>query len=335
MTAGASGRRGGDAEPSVAYPSPDAREDALDGLCVRLGVSPLQYGESAEGRPLRGVRLPLRPGPRDPAPAGAARLVCVAANIHGVEYIGNRVAMAVLEALAEPLPGTAAERLRARAEVLVLPCLNPDGYHRTWAQAGHGAVAELRRNARGVDLNRNFPLPTGVAPSRMPAAGSDRPGAATYRGPAPLSEPESAAIDRLLADERPAVAVNLHSCMGTLIPARTRDVEDFQVYRDLCAAAVQAQPRWAYRRVSSRLFDVFTGEQEDRQHHAHGTWATCLETFPIRASLRQFIRPPRTFWRFNPLDPTPWIHNDVPAVLAFLLAGLEVGRRPSQHAGTR
>jgi hypothetical protein len=247
--------------------------------------------------------------------------VLCSANIHGVEYIAGRVALGLLARLRDPDPALAA--LRRRAELWVIPSLNPDGYARTWAAQGRGRLAELRANAAGVDLNRNFPRPGGAPPSRLPGAGSDRPGDATYRGPHPLSEPETAALDALFAAQRFHASANLHSFMGTAIPARVTDRAAYRTYRDLCRALAAAQPHARYLRLAHRVFDTFTGEQEDHQHHAHGTWAVCVETFPVLATWRQHWRPPSVFWRFNPRDPQPWIANDVPAVVAFLAAALD------------
>lgn len=297
------------------YPAPDAREAELDDLAVRVGGEIQIYGTSREGRPLRALRMPGSPG--------APRVLC-SANIHGVEFIAGRVAFGLLQAIVagEPEP----TRLRARAELWVIPCLNPDGYARTWTTGGRGHLASLRANAAGVDLNRNFPRPGGAGPSRLPGAGSDRPGDATYRGPHPLSEPETAALDRLFASQGFHASVNLHSFMGTAIPARVTDPGAYATYAALCRALARAQPRVRYLRLANRIFDTFTGEQEDHQHHAHGCWAVCLETFPLRASYGQHLRAPSVFWRFNPHDPRPWIANDVPAVVAFLHAALDLPR---------
>ena len=62
-------------------------------------------------------------------------------------------------------------RLRERAELWVIPCLNPDGYARVWQRGGVGRLPELRPNARGVDLNRNFPLPAGRRRLALPGRG--------------------------------------------------------------------------------------------------------------------------------------------------------------------
>jgi len=304
------------ADPLAPYPDPDTRDTELDELATNLRGELVVYGHSREGRPLRALRLPN---------PGAPRVLC-SANIHGVEYIAGRVALGLLAGLAAGAPELA--RLRARAELWVIPSLNPDGYARTWAAGGRGKLAPLRANAAGVDLNRNFPRPGGGAPSRLPGAGSDRPGDATYRGPHPLSEPETAALDALFAAQNFHASVNLHAFMGTAIPARVTDPGAYASYRDLCRALAQAQPRVRYLRLAHRIFDTFTGEQEDHQHHAHGTWAVCLETFPLRASYTQHLRAPSVFWRFNPHDPAPWIANDVPAVAAFLHAALGLPAPP-------
>jgi hypothetical protein len=300
-------------EALAPYPEPATREAELDDLAVHLGGEIVVYGASREHRPLRALRLP--------GPPGAPRVLC-SANIHGVEYIAGRVAIGLLQAIASGEPEPA--RLHARAELWVIPCLNPDGYARTWTDGGQGRLATLRANSAGVDLNRNFPRPGGVAPSRLPGAGSDRPGDATYRGPHPLSEPETAALDRLFTAQGFHASVNLHAFMGTAIPARVTDPGAYATYTALCRELARAQPRVRYRRLAHRILDTFTGEQEDHQHHAHGCWAVCLETFPVLASYRQHLRAPSVFWRFNPHDPRPWIANDVPAVTAFLHAALDL-----------
>lgn len=295
------------------YPSPEDRDAELDALCQRVGAEIVSYGESVEGRPLRAARLPR---------AGAPRVV-VCANIHGVEFVGNRVALGFLASL----PGSG---LAERAEVWVLPCLNPDGYARTWAQGGVGGVGELRTNARGVDLNRNFPLPWGARPSILPATGSPRPGAATFRGAAPLSEPETRDLVALLGRIDAHASASLHSFMGTVIPPRVLHEEDRAAYLALARSFAGGQRGARYRRLSSAVFDAFTGELEDYQHHVLRTWAVCVEVFPVLASFRQHLWAPSTFWRFNPRDPEPWVRSDVPGLHALLTAALDRPRPPSR-----
>jgi hypothetical protein len=109
-----------------------------------------------------------------------------------------------------------------------------------------------------------------------------------------------------------------------VIPARVTERRAYATYRHLCRSFARAQPHRRYFRLASRIFDTFTGEQEDHQHHAHRTWAVCVETFTILASYRQHLRAPSVFWRFNPRDPAPWVENDVSGLCAYFGAALQL-----------
>ena len=294
------------------YLSPEALSQRTETLAETLGAQVRIYGTSALGRPLRAVRVPARE-------AGLPRILC-SANIHGPEYIGAMTALALLAAA-----GDDDWAISGRAELWVIPCLNPDGYARTWSTGGEGALALLRTNANGVDLNRNFPRPA-PSPSWLPGAGSDRRGDATYRGIGPLSEPETAHLDALCREQSFHASANLHSFMGTVIPASVRDKDSFRTYKTLASELAAGQRHTRYRRLSSRRFDVFTGEQEDHQHHVHRTWAICVESFPWVASIRQHGWAPNTFWRFNPRQPASWVGNDVPGLQAYFDAALRIER---------
>lgn len=311
--------------PLSPYRSPEQRRRAVRDAALAAGGEVVPYGESVDGEALEAVRLP--------SPTHASRRVLCSANIHGPEWIGCEVALALLRAAANP--GGSAHPLRAQAELWVVPCINPDGYRRTFERQGVGPLALMRTNSRGVDLNRNYPLPTDARRHSFPGSGSTRPGDATYVGPAPLSEPETAALDRLCATQGFWASTNLHSFMGTMIPAHVVDRPCFRHYATLCRAMAAAQPTHRYRRLAARVLDTFTGEQEDHQHHVHDTWAVCIEVFPVLASYRQHWRPPSTFWRFNPRDPTPWIDNDLPGVVAWLAAALESPRPSELRDGPR
>lgn len=272
------------------------------------------YGVSTEGRPLLAVEL----GDRGP-------LVQVTAAIHGVEYIGVEVALDVLRR--GPIPGA---RLR------VCPVLNPDAYAATWAAGGRGAVGALRKNARGVDLNRNFPLPWSARPSWVPGSGSRDPAAATHRGAAPLSEPETAALSALFSREPPHASANLHSFMGTLICARVWHPADWRGYTRLCRSFRRGQGgRLGYLRLGTPVLDVFSGELEDWQHHVLGTWAVCVECFGLWESWRQHVRAPSVFWRFNPRAPAPIVARDATGVRAMLSASLDMPRPAARARGQR
>lgn len=305
--------------PLDPYPDPAALDAERDALVARTGARASVYGESVEGRPLRAIVVSR-------AAADAPHLL-VNANLHGPEWIGNRVAMGFLAALADDPRGRA---LAERAHLHVLPCLNPDGHARTFEQAGAGRMAEMRGNARGVDLNRNFPLPYGHAPSRWRAAGSPRPGDATYRGPYPLSEPEASAVEGYLRQHPFHASASLHSFLGTLMIPLVFTRAEQRGYAALGRAFRAGQPRGAYRTVMFPRLDVFTGELEDHQHHVHRTWAVCVEAFPLWRSCRQHLRAPSVFWRSNPRDPAPIVEDVVGGLFGYFDAALAMPRpRPA------
>jgi predicted deacylase len=316
-----------------AYPSPRRREAHLDELAARLGGEVLTYGHSVEGRALRAARIP-RAGP---GRCAEPRRVLLCAAIHGVEWIGTFVALGFLRGLRRA--GGALADLHRRAEIWVIPALNPDAYARTWRQRGRGTLGELRTNARGVDLNRNFPRP-GPLPRYALAlggwgTGADDPDSPFYRGEAPLSEPETAALDDLFARIDFTASANLHSRMGVLFPAHVDDRRSFRTYRRLGAAFRAGQLGARYPTLSSRTFDWFTGEMEDHQHHRHGIWATCVELYPALRQRRETGGDADIFWRYNPRDPVRYVRDDVPGLAAYLLEALRVGAPPPSRPSSR
>lgn len=89
----------------------------------------------------------------------------------------------------------------------VVPALNPDGLLRRPAQ---------RVNARGVDLNRNFPSPDwqrAALPYWARRTGSDP---RRYPGPDALSEPESRWLAAQILEFEPDVVVSMHAPLGLL-----------------------------------------------------------------------------------------------------------------------
>lgn len=131
-------------------------------------------GRSVRGRPIRALVL------RGRAPG---RPVLVVGCIHGSEPAGIRIASRLATG---PRP--------ARGELWIVPDLNPDG-----------VVAGTRQNARGVDLNRNFPY------RWRPL---DPLGGLHYAGRRPLSEPESRIAARLVRRLRPRLAIYFHQALA-------------------------------------------------------------------------------------------------------------------------
>ena len=141
----------------------------------------VEFGKSENGKALRAVRL----GNPD-----AERTALVVGSIHGNETAGHDVVSA-LHRRAEKI---------GDVDLWVVRTINPDGVR-----------ADRRGNARGVDLNRNFPYRwRGSSPSSL-----------EYSGPRPLSEPESRAVARLAKRLRPDISVWYHQPWGeVLLPCK-------------------------------------------------------------------------------------------------------------------
>ena len=157
-------------------------------------VRPRRIGHSALGEPL----FALDVGP-DVAPATSVIL----AGLHPIEWIGVETALALLERLADDPP-------RDRV-ITIFPLINVDGFRQVEADLRAGRRRWRRSNARGVDLNRNWPThfkPRSARLARMLLGYN-------YGGPGPLSEPEIAAVVAVLdeIDQRGRidVALSMHS----------------------------------------------------------------------------------------------------------------------------
>jgi hypothetical protein len=80
------------------------------------------------------------------------------------------------------------------ADIFLIPDLNPDG-----------AATRSRLNARGVDLNRNFPSQWRRAGNRWDPE---------YTGPRPFSEPESQLAAKVIHALEPAATIWFHQFHG-------------------------------------------------------------------------------------------------------------------------
>jgi len=152
------------------YPPLSSINEDVDSL---VGSRPdlaraVEIGRTVEDRPIQAIRIGRDEG------SGRPRALYMA-NIHAGEVVSGMVAMAVLARLIED-DGVDPwiTSLIDRTDIWIIPVLNPDGYHRVVSTAGKGGGLGTRKNANGVDLNRNFPLVPG-AKSRHRSP-SPRPG---------------------------------------------------------------------------------------------------------------------------------------------------------------
>lgn len=115
----------------------------------------------------------------------ASSRILVIGCIHGNETAGVAIARRVGDLAPRP-----------ETDRWVIDNLNPDG-----------AAADTRQNARGVDLNRNFPY-------RWRRLG--RRGDQQFSGAGPLSEPESRIAQAVVLRLRPTATVWFHQPLGAV-----------------------------------------------------------------------------------------------------------------------
>jgi protein MpaA len=137
-----------------------------------------------------GMSLQCRPIKAETRGSGEETVLLLGA-IHGSERLtGPTVERFDREVLSKP------EVIVAHRKVIVVPYVNPDGY-----------ALEVRTNANGVDINRNFPTRNWKEE-------------ATYEtfppGPFPASEPETRAIVKLIEMVEPVLIISVHSPLGMI-----------------------------------------------------------------------------------------------------------------------
>ena len=146
----------------------------------------LVIGRSAHGKPITAFQI------GDPA---GSRVVLVVGVIHGDERAGLRILDAIERRVADPasLEGT---------QLWLIPTVNPDG-----------SRLHTRKNARGVDLNRNFPYRWRGGPPRS---------SGYYPGRRPASEPETKAVMRFVRQVQPELSIWYHQPWGAVLACRGR-----------------------------------------------------------------------------------------------------------------
>lgn len=135
-----------------------------------------------------------------PAQRPVAR-VLVVGGIHGDELTSVSIVFRWIELLRQP------PREAARYHWRVIPVLNPDGLL---------AKPPTRVNARGVDLNRNFPTEDWSRQAARYWSVTTRRDPRRYPGSAARSEPESSWLHNEIQTFKPHVIISVHAPYNVL-----------------------------------------------------------------------------------------------------------------------
>lgn len=161
-------------------------------LCEVAGLTDLKV-RSVQGRTLWGTEV---------VPENAAVRVLVLGGIHGdemssVSLVYHWIALARQGVSDMPRP----------VHWRFVPSLNPDGLF---------ARPSKRVNARGVDLNRNFPTPNWSRDAKEYWEQRTRRDPRRWPGKAALSEPETRYVVDQIAHFKPHLIVSVHAPFGVL-----------------------------------------------------------------------------------------------------------------------
>lgn len=270
-------------------------------------------GQSVEQRPIYAIHIGRKDGKTRPQ-------ALLTANIHAGEVLSSRVDLAVAQRLLDDDGKDPwITSLLDRTDFWIVPVLNPDGYNRVISTGGKGGGLGARKNADGVDLNRNYTLAPG-AHSRHPLAGNRRPNSQYYMGPRELSEPETSAIARLAASHDFYVAINGHTVAGKFLYPfcfTKKSAPPKDEFKKVGQAFSARQPVTKYKAQQSYSWYPTLGDMDDFLYIQHGVMSFTVEHGTIAANLKYALtHKPFMFWIMNPADPGPWVDNDRDALLA-------------------
>ena len=165
----------------------------------------------------------------------------------------------------------------------------------------------VRKNSNEVDLNRNFPAEWECIEYTYGLVTSD-PDAATYRGPAPCSEPETKAVMNFIEQVKPVCVFSFH-CLASICGPNffaTKYAENDAVFQEQCERFARPYARgfygdtprnlqlslactagsltsWLYRQWKIPGFDLeWDGEEKSRLSHNDRTTPELLAEYQER-----------------------------------------------------
>lgn len=232
----------------VASPSPGQTEVATTSVVSRSEDVPAEavtqlvcettvIGESVEGRPIHCREV----GTGD-------FVILFLASIHGNEAAGTPLVQRLIDEV------IAAPALIEGRRLVVIPVVNPDG-----------VAAVARYNARGVDLNRNFPA-------------ENRQNTRRY-GSEALSEPEALAVYRTMERVLPQRIITLHQPLQCI---------DYDGPASELARAMSEQSPLPVKKLGSRPGSLGAYAGETLQ----------IPTITFELPPNAASQPPELLWRF-------------------------------------
>lgn len=260
-------------------------------------------GVSLEGRPILGIEIG----------SGDKPTVSIEGVQHAREWLVSMVPVCVLDRIVRDLDTDPfVQAALANANLSIVPIVNPDGYAFTWTDERY-----WRKNLRpplGVDLNRNWSEAWGNG-----IGSSDDPVDETYRGTAPFSEPESAAVRDFLETRPVAALIDFHTYGGVVASSWAytndppADLPRLRAWGDALTEQLNATNGYYYKSLHSaeanEVLGFAAGTQADWAHAQFGIPAFLFELRPSWEDEQggDFLVPPESI--------VPTCEEAVPAVL--------------------
>ena len=250
-------------------------------------VRPIHIGDTVDNHPIWAFRI------SNPIQKPSHRILVIA-GLHAMEWMGLDVSLNSLVTLAEHPP--------PNVEIVIVPWINIDKRLLAEQDRIQSRQHYRRSNMNGVDLNRDFEI--------------NREATAIWRhfiphryttSPAPLSQPESQAVENLLASMSFNAAISLHSFGGYLYypwAALYRRVPDRETFVRLGQVMQNAQEGAYPYRVEqlTHWFFIFRiqGSEIDHMYGKYGIHAFLIEL--TYTGVRPFDRSTWTdnFYLYNP-----------------------------------
>lgn len=190
------------------------------------------------------------------------KMIAFIGAIH-VSESGPELILGALKKLLEEEP-----ELLNKVGIAAVPCVTLDERERKLAT---GYPRYLRKNAAGVDLNRNFPAHW----EELPPPGTpqtDDPDTEIYRGPSPASEPETRAVMAFLEEINPRTSFFFHSlgsiCSAGFVASQYAVSEDDEEYVELIEKICRIYAHGMYGDAYSDYYWIhFTSRQG-----SHNVW---------------------------------------------------------------
>lgn len=238
-----------------------------------------EIGRSVRGRPIWALRISAHPGRDEAKPS----LLFNGAH-HGNELLSIDYVLDLARSLVAPpgtdlasLPLTDKERtgILTGLEVWIVPVVNPDGVDDFWNRS----ILTARKNAHGVDLNRNYPF---FWNSGTVGASGGNPASHDFRGPRPASEPETQAMMDFAERERFTLAFSYHTFATRILFPYTIDQamnpwpdRAYYYAKTLAEVGISFRPSKSYE-AARKLYPV-DGTDQDWLFHSFGTMAFIVE----------------------------------------------------------